>query len=419
MRKGIVKFSSLLTTALLTSSTYLSVLPTNAQVISDEINQVHNEILTLDSHIDIPKGYASEWVDPGKKQAFQVDLIKMEEGGLDVGFFIVFEAQKHRNEWEYAEARKNALKSFDAIHRMINQNPDKIEFAGSVDDIHRISAKGKKVALIGIENGFIIGKDLSLIEEYYNLGARYITLTHFGHNDIGDSSNPMARLGDHRIEHGGLSRFGQMAVSEMNRLGIMVDVSHTSKDTMMDAIKISKAPVIASHSGVTSVNPHPRNLDDEQLRAIRDTGGVAQMVAVDEFVLNQPSEMWAKIAEIRAETGLQSYSDIPFLPQNLRDAYFKRIEEEVRSKWPWVNIKNFVDHIDHAVKIAGINHVGISSDFEGGGGIQGWDNAAETPNVTAELIARGYSPEDIEKLWGGNFLRVMKQVEKVSGKLRR
>ena len=388
-----------------------------AQTIPDDVRKMHEEILTLDSHIDLAKGYASEWVNPGKRQNFQVDLVKMQEGGLDVGIFIVFVPQTHRNDWEFENVKKEALKLFASIHRMVENNPDKIELALTVEDIRRISNTGKKVALIGLENGFAIGKDLLMIKKYYDLGARYITLTHYGHNDIGDSSNPSDQLGDGPSEHGGLSDFGREVVKEMNRLGIMVDISHTAKSTMMEALKLSKAPVIASHSGAMGANKHPRNLDDEQLRAIRDTGGVAQMVAVDEFVLNQPGDMWAQIAEIRAETGLQGYEEISFLPEELRKQYFERIEKEVRAKWPWVHVKDFVNHIDHAVGIAGIDHVGISSDFEGGGGIDGWDNAAETPNVTAELVRRGYGKEDIEKLWSGNILRVMADVEKVAQNL--
>lgn len=393
----------------------LAALPAiSGENISKEMLYFHHSILTIDSHVDIPPNYATDLVDPAKRQRRQVDLPKMQEGGLDAAFFIVFIGQDYRNNWQYDHVQKETLKRFKAIHRMVEQNPDSIEFARTAADVKRINKAGKKVALIGMENGYMIGKDLSLLKTYYDLGARYITLTHFGHNDIGDSSNPMDKFTDQEHEHGGLSNFGREVVREMNRLGIMVDISHTAKATMMQAIELSKAPIIASHSGIREVNDHARNLDDEQLLAIHQNGGVAQVTAVDEFLLNQPAEMWQKIHQIRTEMGLSGYKDIPGLPENVFEAYQDRIEKEVRNKWRWVNIQDFVDHIDHAVKVASINHVGIASDFGGGGGVKGWDNAAETANVTAELLKRGYTKIDIAKLWGGNILRVMADVEEVA-----
>ncbi|GGO65305.1 dipeptidase [Bowmanella pacifica] len=379
-----------------------------------DMESFHQSLLTIDTHVDIPSNYATLLVDPAKKQLHQVDLVKMQQGGLDAAFFIVFVAQQPRNNWNYEQTKAKARHLFKAIHRMVDNNSDKIALARTAKDVRDIHKAGKKVALIGIENGYAIGKDLSLLEDYFKLGARYMTLTHYGHNDLGDSSNPSRQLQDQANEHGGLSNLGKAAISEMNRLGMMVDVSHTAKSTMMQAVALSRAPVIASHSGVKSVNPHARNLDDEQLRAIRRNGGVAQIVAVDEFLLNQPDEMWTTIGKIRREVGMEGYKDIPFLPAELYLQYHQRIEQEVRSKWPAVNIQDYVDHIDHAVKIAGIEHIGIASDFGGGGGVKGWNAADESQNVTTELLRRGYSKRDIAKLWGENTLRVMEEAEKVA-----
>jgi len=246
--------------------------------------------------------------------------------------------------------------------------PDRIGLADTAAEARALHAEGKLVALIGIENGFVIGQNLSLLEDFRNRGARYMTLVHNGHNDIGDSAQSRPQFGDMEIEHGGLSEFGFQVVEEMNRLGILVDISHVSRKTMLDATEHSSAPVIASHSSVTAVADHPRNMDDEQLLALKANGGVIQIVAFDSYV---------------REGG---------------DA----------------DVDLFVDHIDHAVNLIGVDHVGISSDFGGGGGISGWNDALETFNITLELVRRGYSEEGISKLWSGNVLRILEAAENVA-----
>jgi membrane dipeptidase len=377
---------------------------------------IHDRVLTLDTHVDIPLSYATEEVDPGVRGDYQVDLPKMEEGGLDAAFFIVYVGQTARTPENYEKAKADAMTKFNAIHRMTgDMYPERIELAHSTNDVRRIHASGKLVAAIGIENGYVIGKDLSLLEKYYELGARYITLAHGGHNDIADSSTPRENLGDAESEHDGVSAFGEEVIAKMNRLGIMVDVSHISKAAMLDAVRLSKAPVIGSHSSTRALADVPRNMDDEQLRALAENGGVMQTVALGSFVKNPP-EKQAAMRELLEEFGLSSMGGLSSLSEDDRAALRKR-RAALDEQWPPATVSDFVDHIDHAVEVMGIDHVGISSDFDGGGGVEGWNDASETLNVTVELVRRGYTEEQIEKLWSGNLLRVWGEVERVAAEL--
>jgi membrane dipeptidase len=326
---------------------------------------IHERVMTIDTHSDIPLNFATSEFLPGTADA-QVNLDGMEQGGLDASFFVVYVGQGERTEAGYLAAKADALTKFDAIHRMTDfLYPDRIGLATTAAEAAAIHAEGRMVALIGVENGFVIGKDISLLEEFHKRGARYMTLVHNGHNDIGDSAQPQARLNDVEEEHGGLSEFGREVVAELNRLGILVDVSHVSRATMLQATRLSKVPVIASHSSLTSLNDHPRNMNDEQLLAVRDNGGVVQIVAFNNYL---------------KEGGGATVADL-------------------------------VDHIDYAVKLIGVEHVGISSDFGGGGGITGWNSAAETFNVTLELVRRGYTEDQIRMIWGGNVLRILELAE--------
>ena len=377
---------------------------------------IHERVITLDTHVDIPFNYVTEEVDPGVRGDSQVDLPKMEEGGLDTAFFIVYVGQTERTPENYEKAQQDAMTKFDAIHRMTDEMyPERIELAYTTDDVVRIHESGKLVATIGIENGYVIGKDLSLLEKYHGLGARYMTLAHGGHNDIADSATPRERFGDAESEHDGVSAFGEEVIAEMNRLGIMVDVSHISKAAMLDAARLSQAPVIASHSGTRALSDHPRNMDDEQLLALQESGGVIQTVALGTFVKNPPDKQKA-MDELLVEYGISSMGGVASLPED-KQAELRARRTELASQWPEANLSDFVDHIDHAVELIGIDHVGISSDFDGGGGIDGWNDASETFNVTLELVRRGYSEEQIEKLWSGNLLRVWREVERVAEEL--
>ena len=392
---------------------------------------IHDRVITLDTHVDIPNNYATAEVDPGVRGRAQVDLVKMREGGLDAAFFIVYVGQGPRTPEGNQRAKDAAMNKFNAIHRMAEQmHPDRIAIAYRADDVARIARSGKLVAAIGIENGYVIGNDLSLIRTYFDLGARYMTLTHNGHNDIGDSNTPATP------EHDGLSPFGEQVVREMNRVGMMVDISHVGKQTMLEATRLSRAPVIASHSSTFALAGVPRNMDDEQLLALKQNGGVMQTVAFSGYVRVAPPQRDTALRALRAEFGITGgrggrgggrggaggagaaqppAMTVDQLPPHRRAEYDRRLAE-IDARWPApaANVRDFVNHIDHAVKLIGIDHVGISSDFDGGGGVDGWRDASETFNVTLELVRRGYTEEQIAKLWSGNLLRVWREVERVA-----
>jgi membrane dipeptidase len=384
---------------------------------------IHERVLTIDTHDDIPFDFASPEVNPCQRLDRQVDIPKMREGGLDVGFFIVYVGQTERTPENYERAQEQAMQKFDAIHRMARELcPDQIEIAHSADDVERIHRSGKLVAAIGIENGYVIGKDLALLRKYHTLGARYMTLAHGGHNDIADSSTPRFNLGDGGEEHGGLSAFGEQVVAEMNRLGIFVDVSHISRKAALHAARVSKAPVIASHSSTVRWADVPRNMDDEQLRAVAATGGVVQMVALGGYVKVPPQDRQQALQTLREEFdvpgGRGGQRALAQLSAERRAEYERRLAD-LENRYPFdpPAVKDFVNHIDHAVSVIGIDHVGISSDFDGGGGIEGWNDASETFNVTLELVRRGYTEEQIAKIWGGNLLRAWRRMEEVAREL--
>ena len=287
--------------------------------------------------------------------------------------------------------------------------PDDIGLATTADDVERLHDEGKLIACIGIENGYPMGLDLKRVEEFHKRGARYMGIAHNGHTQLGDSHTPAEPM------HNGLSELGVQAVAEMNRVGIMVDVSHASKATMLHAVRVSKAPVIASHSGARAKNDHTRNLDDEQLRAIAENNGVVQCVALASF-LKSNEQKDAAVSKLRDELGLSRTSKIELTPEQ-REANWEKLKQartELDKSHPPANVSDYVDHIEHIIKVAGIDHVGIGSDFDGGGGITGWNNAAESRNVTRELVRRGHSEADIQKIWSGNLLRVWRAVEAVA-----
>jgi len=378
---------------------------------------VHQAVITLDTHVDIPLTYMTDAMDPGTDTDAQVDLAKMEVGGLDAAFFIVYtpqtnilEANTLERGIKYAEAREIAETRFAAIDKLTKTYPERIELAKTADDVRRIHKSGKRAALIGMENAFPLGASIDDVPLWAERGVRYMGITHMGHNQFGDSSNPKTAWGETDSMYGGLSPLGKDLVAALNKAGIMVDVSHAGRETMMQATALSSVPVIASHSGVMGVADSLRNLDDAQLRALAENGGVAQMVALGSYVkaLSPAQEKFK--AEVRTEMGFETDTQIFKSSPDKISKYFKALEGmyDIDAK---ANVADFADHIDHAVKIAGIDHVGIASDFDGGGGITGWSDASETLNITKELVARGYSQTDIEKIWGGNLLRVLQAVQ--------
>ena len=378
---------------------------------------IHDRVMTLDTHVDInPTNFTAER-NYTQRLPSQVNLPKMEEGGLDAVFLIVYVGQRSDFTPEgYARAHAAAIEKFEAIHRLTEQiAPDRIGLALTAADARRIYASGKKVALIGVENGYPIGTDLTNVKKFYDLGGRYLSLAHNGHSQLSDSNTGER---DGIWLHNGLSPLGRQVIAEMNRLGIMVDISHPSKLSMMQTLALSTAPIIASHSGVRAICNHSRNLDDEQLLGLKKNAGVVQLVAFNSYVKcgQESPERQAALTALRQKYGIAGAGGAQGLPDSVRTAFQQAMQalDQQFPPPPRATVKDFADHIDYAVKLIGIDHVGISSDFDGGGGVEGWSDASETFNVTLELVRRGYSEAQIGKLWSGNLLRVMERVEAVA-----
>ena len=389
--------------------------------------EIHDRVITLDTHIDFTTDNFTDERNYAMDLPTQATLPKMEEGGLDVGWFVVYTRQGPLDDEGYAAAYANAIDKFDAIHRLVNEYaPGRIELAYTSDDVRRIAATGKLVAMIGVENAYPLGTDIGRVEEFYNRGARYMSLAHTGPSQLSDAHSGEQ---DGNWLHNGLSEMGRQAIAEMNRLGIIVDISHPSKESIMQTLELSRAPVIASHSSARALSDRSRNLDDEALHAVAANGGVVHAVALRGFVNAEKGAAWwaamnAAQAEIAAERGFEilDREAVAALPEDRRDGYGRRVnrlraaaaKRLDESGPPDVDVADFVDHIDYMVDLIGLEHVGISSDFDGGGGVAGWDDASETFNVTLELVRRGYSEEEIGMLWSGNLLRVLDRVREVA-----
>ncbi|MBL8215068.1 MAG: dipeptidase [Bryobacterales bacterium] len=421
---------------------------------------IHDRVLKLDTHNDIDPAHFTEDCNYTKRLTSQVNLPKMVEGDMDVAFFIVYVGQGPLTPEGYADAYKQAISKFEAIHRLTGKiAPDSMGLALTPEDVRRLHRQGKRAAVIGIENGYPIGTDIKRVQEFFDRGGRYLSLAHNGNSQLADSNTGEA---SGYLYNNGLSPLGREVIAEMNRLGMMVDLSHPAKGANLEAIRLSKAPVIASHSSVRAVADHSRNMDDEQLLALKKNGGVIQIVGFAGYVKLDSKERTAALAKLRADFGFggggasaggrmggfrrppqtgcpvedpnstpgagrgaagrrMSAFFLNALPPERRADYQKQLAE-IDAKYPAApraNVKDMVDHIDYAVKLIGIDHVGISSDFDGGGGIDGWDSAAEAFNVTLELVRRGYTEAQIGKLWSGNLLRVWADVEKVAKKLQK
>lgn len=367
--------------------------------------QVHDSAIVLDSHIDLELELIADDMDPWSSGESRATLDKMKAGGMDGAFLIVYAPQGPDTQADIDAAALIAERRYQAIMRLIEKYPDDIELALTADDARRIHTAGKRIALIGIENAYPFGNSIDALSKWEQRGVRYVGLTHVGHNQFADSSNPSYSRGETDSLHGGLSPLGQELVAALNASGIIIDVSHASKATSLQAIALSKVPVMASHSGAASVTPNRRNLDDEQLEALAANGGVVQIVAYGPYLKSKTAEHLAFENRVRAELGLED--DFAFMAMNEdTEAAFDEKMSAAASLTSPANVGDLVNHIDYVVKKIGIDHVGISSDFDGGGKIEGWMDASETQNVTAELMARGYSQDDIAKIWGGNLLRV-------------
>ncbi|HEX2976357.1 MAG TPA: dipeptidase [Bacteroidales bacterium] len=371
-------------------------------------DRIHSSIITVDTHCDTPMSFTDPDFDLGvKHEDGCVDFPRMTEGGLHAEFFAVFTSQGPRNDSTFDKVHKKALRIFEAIHSNVGKNSSVAEIALRADDALKLKKAGKIAAYIGLENGYPIGRDISRVKQYYGLGARYITLAHTKNNDICDSSTDPAGQ-----ENNGLTPLGEQVVKEMNRLGMMVDVSHISDKSFYDVLKITSAPVIASHSSCRALCGHPRNMTDDMLLALKENGGVIQICILSNYLKTpEPNpEMDAKMNELRSK--YRDYESLPEDSKKMMRQEYKAIQKKYEKL---ATVKDIVDHIDHAVQVIGIDHVGIGTDFDGGGGVEGCRTAAEMKNITIELLRRGYGKKDIEKIWGGNVLRVMRKVEEVAG----
>lgn len=394
-------------------------------------SEIHERVIALDTHDDINTSNFTAERNYTMDLPTQVTLPKMEAGGLDVAWFVVFTGQGPLDDEGYAAAYDNAMDKFNAIRRLVEEYaPDRIELALTSDDVRRIAASGKLVAMIGVENAYSLGLDLSRIEQFHALGARYMSLAHTGPSQFSDAHSGEQ---DGNFLHSGLSDIGREAIAEMNRLGIMIDISHPSKPSIMQTLELTRAPVMASHSAARALSDVSRNLDDEQLLAVGENGGVVQTVALRRFTNRDKAETRQQVIaalarEIAAETGVELMDDDELAERSqveqvmyaeamavARRQATERVDESGTA--PDVDVSDFVDHIDYLVDLIGLEHVGISSDFDGGGGVKGWDDASETFNVTLELVRRGYSEEEIGMLWSGNLLRVLDEVQAIAAEI--
>jgi len=381
------------------------------QDVSKTADKIHKEIVSIDTHSDTPLNFLDESFDIGKWNDFdstrtRIDFPRMKAGKLDAVFMAVFVGQGKRTEEGNLKAKNRALEIFEALYDKIDEYPDQAQIALNSNEVNSIKEAGKSTVYIGLENGYPIGNDLSNVKEFYNLGARYITLSHTRNNDICDSST------DDTTEYNGLSRFGEEVVKEMNKLGMMVDVSHISDSAYFDVLKLSKAPIIASHSSVRAICNSPRNFDDKMLHALKENGGVIQICILSDYI-KEPEPYPARDSAFQALREKWNYF------HDLTEEQYKQASKEWKAlsrKYPkdLATVADAVDHIDHVVKTIGVDYVGIGTDFDGGGGLKDCRDASEMKNITVELLKRGYTKEEIKKIWGENFLRVFREVEQVA-----
>ena len=449
--------------------------PTADAALVAKARGIHDRAIKADTHNDISANNFTDACNYTMRLTTQVNLPKMIEGDMDVSFMVVYSGQGPLTPEGYDNAYKRSIELFDGIHRLTEKiAPDKIGLALTPADVVRLHKQGKRVAVIGVENAYSIGYDLKHVKEFFDRGGRYMSMSHNGNSQMSDSNTGEVQG---YLYNNGLSPLGRQVIAEMNKLGMMVDLSHPSKGANLEVIRLSKAPVIASHSSARALANHSRNMDDELLMALKKNGGVVQTVAFASYVKVDPPQRATETAKLNTDFGLGAggrgaggaraaggggragappsqaaaggraagaAAPCPIedpnapaagrggargaggrgnaadaLPADRRAEYDRRLAE-INAKWPAAaraNVKDFVDHIDYLVKKIGLQHVGISSDFDGGGGVDGFNSAAEAFNVTLELVRRGYSERDIDLIWSGNLLRVWSQVEQVAKQL--
>ena len=417
---------------ILTSLTLLFSCNRDQDQLVKRAKMIHKNVMTLDTHDDINVDNFTTKKNYTQNLSTQVNLPKMEAGGLDVAWFIVYTGQGELNEDGYLKAMENAVAKFEAINNLTTTYaPEQIGLATSSKQARELWKAGKKVAMIGVENAYPLGLDTANVRKFYNWGARYMSLAHNGHSQFSDSNT--GEYSDPYI-HQGISELGKQVIERMNYYGMMVDISHPSKESIRQTIEHSKAPVVASHSAARAISDHPRNLDDEQLEWIKESGGVVQTVALALYVNKEKHEKHqaardSVLKNIAAEKELRYLSrrEARALAPEEQEVYRKEYESllaaaevaltKVNETHPPVDVADFVDQIDYLVEKLGIDQVGIASDFDGGGGVEGWQDASESFNVTLELVRRGYSEAEIEKIWSGNLLRLLDEVEAVASEL--
>jgi len=384
--------------------------------VEEKARQLHQRILTVDTHCDTAFSLLrADWKigdrhDPSLRASGKIDLPRMKEGGLDAEFFAAFVGQGPLTPEAYVKAKDGALRAVEAVHKMTETYASTIGLAVDPAGARRLKAGGKLTAFIGLENGYPIGRDLSLVKLFYDKGVRYITLCHSSDNDICDSSTDRRNPEDK-----GLSDFGRQVVAECNRLGMLIDISHASEKSFYDVLAASKAPIIASHSSARAVCDHPRNLTDDQLRALARNGGVIQICFLGAYVKTPPviPEREKAMKDLEAK-----YGPVREIRDDATRMKAMAERDAINKQFPQVRptVKDLVDHFDHVKKVVGIDYVGIGTDFDGGGGVVGCDDVSGMIHVTEELIRRGYTDREIEKIWGGNFFRVFEKVIALAGK---
>jgi membrane dipeptidase len=373
--------------------------------------RIHKAALTVDSHTDTPLRLNRDGFDFGKlndpiETRSKIDLPRVKEGGMDGIWFAVFVGQSARTPEGNERAKLEALEITRHIYETVDQYRDDLEIATEAGDLKRISRKGKHAIYLGLENGYPIGNDLSLVDTFYNKGIRYITLVHTENNDICDSSTDS-------VEHGGLTPFGNEVVTKMNDLGMLIDLSHASDDSFFQVVEQSSAPIIASHSCARAICDNPRNLSDEMLLALKENGGVIQLCILSAY-LKTPAPYPERDSAKQAV--FLKHGNFYDLNQKAKEAFLvdwfavdRDFPEELAT------VSDAVDHIDHIVDLVGIDHVGIGTDFDGGGGLEDCFDVSQMGNITLELVRRGYTSGEIKKIWGGNLTRVFREVERVAG----
>ncbi|MBX2897345.1 MAG: dipeptidase [Cyclobacteriaceae bacterium] len=388
----------------------------NKQADSLRARAIHKNLLTLDAHIDLRSDFNAAGNEASKETVDQLDLPKLERGELDVATIALFADPLKRSPENIVLARKQVDTKLASLKQWVAKHPDRLEFAYTSQDLERIPAKGKHAILLSFLNALSLGQDLTLIEKYYKEGVRVFGFTHVGNNDWADSSRPNAAFGDKPNENKGLTDLGKKGIGELNRLGIIIDVSQLTPAGVFQAIQLSKAPVIASHSAVFGRVENSRNLTNEELKAIAASGGVVHIAAFTPYLRQNPEFTKAYLKQVWEPFGITYGKDDP--RQKLDAATYQKhldaYREFSRNEWRYSNLTDYLDAVDYAVRLIGVDHVGFGSDFNHGGGVTGFNSVAEAPNVTRELLKRGYTEEEIRKLWGGNFLRVFKEVEAVA-----